>query len=1163
MRIRKSSSLSDEASVIQKSQTKFESNKAKKPIKIRQEQVSLEEKIDSNEKLKPNLKKQPWYKKIPLWGPISALLLLLVAFSFFFQQSNLFEGRISLTPIELLPAETTGSSFEDFSVLETAAFEKKLQQQIVDNDMTCFDAGQLCLHSYSVSPMSTTTLVVSLPQDGDTAYMAQLLSNGQELIYSAAYNFLFEDLARVAYVFVNTELASSAIDQNGEYLIPLTLALENDEESSFDFQLKLLAHPESQINRIQLLKVDNTNNYSFVGERLELTSGTESLFELDLAFNSPMENFGTEDFVNFVIRENGSILQNGNKITYQPLANGRFTLSIADDLEPTDFILEISPSGSFDRAEVFRTELQVVNSQAVQAESALTVDISPANVAVGDSFTATAKKNLSEVPADLTWELSSQTKAKIINQNANSITLRALEAGDLGIAAYGTDDHSISGISALTITPATDGALPTSIKINPSNVRVIQGGQVEFTTTVEPVEANRNVNWRLLTPALGTISNDGRFVAGREFTGTAQIQAISIVDPSVTATATAEVLIDPAEIEINSMQITPSLDQSIYVNDRVQFDYEVEPSGIKELLTDVIWQVEDENIAGVTPKGDLAGLLVARAEGTTYLQLGRLEKDGFVEYDRQAISVIADDPETEEPRVVNLTASQTQLSIKVGQEVALSADVEVVNDAPTDVSWSVVDPDLAAIEAEGVNALVVGLEAGTGQIIVESDFDSTKRAIVNLTVTEQPSTVSDVRPPLISVTSASVSSTANYQFAGRITDDSGLAEAKFKLNNGTERVFVLDNDGDFLQDLTLDQAENADTVNVLRITAKDIYGNESVYYRSIVVRASNPDQSQTNNSVDNPLAVTVDFDVNPLLPELRATVPVDKVILNMYQEGRDYPVFTIFYHCLVGQQNCPGYSDTTYNVRVRDFDLTPLAAANLLDGQTYYYKAYIKRDNFERTDVSRRFVYRNQTAFPQDLAGRSCAYYFADVTPDHPYCREISLARELGILQGAPDSLGQTVFAPDRPLVRAELFQIAGNIAKLAPATYKPSDGPMFNDLRAYVNNPDANWFMSAIKRMRQSGNEIVTGYSDGTVRPLQTITMAETVKVLLEAGFTTDAIELPRPNFDRSKSPWWSDYFAFSDAQNIAIPRDGLDETLRMDVAYLIHEMYRANLLK
>lgn len=104
---------------------------------------------------------------------------------------------------------------------------------------------------------------------------------------------------------------------------------------------------------------------------------------------------------------------------------------------------------------------------------------------------------------------------------------------------------------------------------------------------------------------------------------------------------------------------------------------------------------------------------------------------------------------------------------------------------------------------------------------------------------------------------------------------------------------------------------------------------------------------------------------------------------------------------------------------------------------------------------------------------------FTDVADEAWYANYVGFMAECGIISGYPDGS----FAPDATITRAEFATMISRLDEMKSGKISFSDVPDWHWANAYIKNVYARG--------------LVTGYNDGTFRPAQTITRAETVKIL------------------------------------------------------------------
>ncbi|QHW32059.1 hypothetical protein GZH47_15410 [Paenibacillus rhizovicinus] len=113
--------------------------------------------------------------------------------------------------------------------------------------------------------------------------------------------------------------------------------------------------------------------------------------------------------------------------------------------------------------------------------------------------------------------------------------------------------------------------------------------------------------------------------------------------------------------------------------------------------------------------------------------------------------------------------------------------------------------------------------------------------------------------------------------------------------------------------------------------------------------------------------------------------------------------------------------------------------------------------------------------YPMGVPEAAGSAAYTDVSPTHPFYREIAAAAKTGLAGGFPDGS----FHPDAPITRAET-------ASFLARAYALEEGGKHMQL----SDADSSWAAAPIRIM--SSNGLIGGYADGTYRPNQSVTRAE-----------------------------------------------------------------------
>jgi hypothetical protein len=122
---------------------------------------------------------------------------------------------------------------------------------------------------------------------------------------------------------------------------------------------------------------------------------------------------------------------------------------------------------------------------------------------------------------------------------------------------------------------------------------------------------------------------------------------------------------------------------------------------------------------------------------------------------------------------------------------------------------------------------------------------------------------------------------------------------------------------------------------------------------------------------------------------------------------------------------------------------------------------------------------------PQYIAGVACAARFSDVCPDYWAYTYIDFLAQSGIISGYADG----TFRPGNSATRAQLSKMVV-VARGWPIINPPN--PSFTDV------PTSNPFYTYIETARSHG--AISGYSDGTFRPNNSVTRGQISKIIVTA---------------------------------------------------------------
>lgn len=144
----------------------------------------------------------------------------------------------------------------------------------------------------------------------------------------------------------------------------------------------------------------------------------------------------------------------------------------------------------------------------------------------------------------------------------------------------------------------------------------------------------------------------------------------------------------------------------------------------------------------------------------------------------------------------------------------------------------------------------------------------------------------------------------------------------------------------------------------------------------------------------------------------------------------------------------------------------------------------------------------------------NCEKYFADMSPNHALCSEVAFLYNRGIFMGQ-NANGRRVANLNSYMNRAEYFAIAARLYDRIGYRYGSyQDLLRYSDITPKMISEQSNfWWMDSVLAL----DKIVKGYTDGTLRPNQNISMAELAKV---TALSTNVISY----YNDNRTPWYAD---------------------------------------
>ena len=324
-----------------------------------------------------------------------------------------------------------------------------------------------------------------------------------------------------------------------------------------------------------------------------------------------------------------------------------------------------------------KTSLELVEGDAAQ----LTATVAPDN--------ATDKT--------VTWK-SSDTKVATVSASGEVV---AVAEGKATITAAAGDASASCEVAVAKKVIAVE-----SISLNETALELTEGETATLTATVLPENAtDKTVTWTSDTPAVATVA-DGVVTAVAE--GTAKITA-KAGDASVLCSVTVKkkvIAVESVTLDPTSLELT--------VGGTAALTATVLPENATDKT--VTWSCDNTAVATVAD-----GVVTAVAEGTAKVTAHAGDASAVC-----TVTVKAD-----VVKVTEITISEADFSLAVGETKTLTATVKPENASDKTVTWTSDQPGIASVNSNGV---VTAVAAGNAKITVKANGGDVSD-FVNVTVT--------------------------------------------------------------------------------------------------------------------------------------------------------------------------------------------------------------------------------------------------------------------------------------------------------------------------------------------------------------------------------------------------------------------------------------------
>ena len=324
-----------------------------------------------------------------------------------------------------------------------------------------------------------------------------------------------------------------------------------------------------------------------------------------------------------------------------------------------------------------------------------------ATINAGETLTL----NATVLPADasnkeVTWSVEDDSIASV-----NNGVVTGLAGGTTTVTVTTVDGEYTASCAVTVIVPAT------GVEVTPDEATLKVGETLTLNANVLPADAtNQNVTWSVNDSSVATVDQNG------------VVTGLKAGDVTVTVTTadgnfTAESILHVENIAVESINLSES-EITLASGSSMTLTAEVLPANAT--IKDVTWSIDDENVATVEN-----GVVTAKNAGDAVVTVTSVDNPSV---NAQCIIHVY-------VPVSEITLSESEATVDVGDSITLTANVLPENATNKDVIWSVNDESIATVNNGVVTALKGGDVVVTATSAENEDISAQCVIHVNVPVT--------------------------------------------------------------------------------------------------------------------------------------------------------------------------------------------------------------------------------------------------------------------------------------------------------------------------------------------------------------------------------------------------------------------------------------------
>ncbi|MCL2164229.1 MAG: Ig-like domain-containing protein [Oscillospiraceae bacterium] len=340
------------------------------------------------------------------------------------------------------------------------------------------------------------------------------------------------------------------------------------------------------------------------------------------------------------------------------------------------------------------------------------VSVSPSSLKINISESRTL--TVSVLPSNasnksVTW--SSDNISVVTVSSGGVISAKAV--GKATVTATSRTDKTKYGTCTIEVVSTGGGATGaiTSVVVSPGSITLSIDSTRSLAVTVNPSNAkDKSVTWSSSDTRIATVSGSG--VVTARATGSARITATSNSDRSKSDYCTVTVTnVYPTAVTVSPNRLT------LYRNEVFTLIADVLPSNATN--KNVTWSSSNTGVASVSSSGHVT----ARSAGTA-----TITATSSADSSRRGsctVTVIASD------EVSQVSITQGNITLEINESRTLTAVVSPSGVSDKSVRWETDKSSIATVSGNGV---VTAVGAGIARITAISNADSSKSAVITVTV---------------------------------------------------------------------------------------------------------------------------------------------------------------------------------------------------------------------------------------------------------------------------------------------------------------------------------------------------------------------------------------------------------------------------------------------